>query len=518
MLAIKLSMLVFATACWISVQVYKSVQVLDICSSLIFPFSLYRCSVIMFVRPRIIKLRPPCWSHITARHVHTKHPHLSLLADKYCTSMRQLKQIHAQMLVSATISDNFAASRLLSFSALSIHGDLTYASKLITTIQHPNMFMWNTLIRGLAISHNPHEALLLYVSMRRKGVTPGKHTFSFVLKACSRLKLVTCCKQVHGNVVKVGFDLDLHVVNNLIRGYSVCLSLGDARQVFDEFPERNVNVWTTMICGYAQNDCANEALELFNRMVGDGVEPNGPSLSSVLSACARSGCLEIGEKIHGYVKEKEFETGVFLGTALVNMYAKNGAILMAKRCFDDMVDKNIVTWNAMISGLAVHGHAKEAIEFFQDLEKHNVIPNDSTFVGVLSACCHSGNFDFGRKIFNSMESVYGVKPKIQHYGCMVDLLGRDAKVLEAEEMINKMPWKADLKILGALLSACSNHGNIEVVERVVKKMLALEPNNHGVYVVLSNMYADVGRWEDVSRLREIMKNESLNKTPGWSLV
>ncbi|KAK1410034.1 hypothetical protein QVD17_36567 [Tagetes erecta] len=455
----------------------------------------------------------------TVRPVHTQPhpPHLSLLADK-CNSMHQLQQIHAQMLVTATFHDNFAASRLLSFSALSINGDVIYASKLFNTIQQPNMFMWNTLIRGFAISPNyPHEAMLLYVKMRRIGVTPGKHTFPFLLKACFNLRSAGSCKQVHSHVVKVGFDLDFHVVNSLIRTYCGSSGLVFARQVFDEMPDRNVNVWTTIVCGYAQNDCAQEALALFNRMVGEGFEPSGPSLSSVLSACAQSGCLDMGEKIHRYIVEKGFETEVILGTALVNMYAKNGAILLARHCFDNMPEKNIITWNVMISGLAVHGHAKEAIELFQELEKcHHVKPNDSTFVGVLSACCHAGMLDFGRKIFNSMRDVNGIEPKIQHYGCMVDLLGRGGMVLEAEELINRMPWQADLKILGALLSACGSYGNIEVAERVVKKMLVLEPDNHGVYVVLSNMYADAGRWDDVSRLREVMKDGSLKKTPGWS--
>lgn len=456
-------------------------------------------------------------SAVRRSHIQPYPPHLSLLADK-CTSMRQLQQVHAQMVASATIHDNFAASRLLSFSALSIHGDKTYASKLFNSVQQPNMFMWNTLIRGLASNHDPREAVLLYIKMRRLGVTPGKHTFAFLIKACSILQSVKSCKQVHTQVVKVGLDLDFHIVNNLIRGYSVSSGLKHARQLFDEFPERNSNIWTTMICGYTQNDFAQEALELFTQMVAQRFEPNAPSLSSVLSACAQSGCLNVGEKIHRYIKEKGFKIEVILGTALVNMYAKNGAFLMARNCFNNMPQKNIITWNAMISGLAVHGHAKEALKLFQELQKKNVIPTDITFVGVLSACCHAGMLDFGRKIFNSMRSVYGIEPKIQHYGCMVDLLGRGGRVLEAEELIKRMPWKADLKILGALLSACGSQGNIEVAERVVKEMIVLDPGNHGVFVVLSNMYADAGRWEDVSRLREIMKDGSLKKTPGWSLI
>ncbi|PWA70986.1 tetratricopeptide-like helical domain-containing protein [Artemisia annua] len=469
----------------------------------------------MFRRIITVKPRPPS-PHTTIKPFHTQ-PHLSLLADK-CTSMHQLKQIHAQMITSSTFHDNFAASRLLAFSALSPNGDINYAKKLFKSTLKPNMFMWNTLIRGLTISNVPYEAILVYVEMCAEGVRPGKHTFAFLIKACASLRLRKMCEAVHGCVVKYGLEHDLHVVNNLIRGYSVCGAVELARQVFDGFGGRNVNVWTTMICGYAQNDFAKEAVDLFGEMVEQGFEPSGPSLSSVLSACAQSGCLDMGEKIHRYMEGRGFETGVILGTALVNMYAKNGELVMARSCFDKMESKNIVTWNAMISGLAVHGHAKEAVEFFRELKNHQVVPNDSTFVGVLSACCHGGMLDYGRDIFNSMKSIYGVEPKIQHYGCMVDLLGRSGEVVEAEELIKSMPMKADLKILGALLSACANYGNIEVAERVVKEMLVLDPDNHGVYVVLSNMYADAGRWEDVSRLRVIMKDGSLKKTPGSSLV
>lgn len=378
--------------------------------------------------------------------------------------------------------------------------------------------MWNTLIRAYASGSNPCEGVFLYVKMTKLGVVPGKHTFPFLLKACSRFGSLGLCKQVHSHVVKFGLDLDLHVVNGLVRSYSTSSNLEDARLVFEELPERNLSIWTTMICGYAQNFLSNEALVLFHQMVVEGFEPNSVTLTSVLSACAQSGCLELGATIHAFMKEKEVEVGVVLGTALVHMYAKNGAIYAAQELFDNMGEKNVATWNAMICGLANHGHAKEALSLFRKLEKEQVVPNDITFVGVLSACCHAGLIDTGRGIFRSMKQLYGIETKIEHYGCMVDLLGRGGKLLEAEKLIKGMVWKPDVMILGALLAACKTHGNTEVAERVVKEILVLEPHNHGVYVVLSNMYAEAGQWEDVLRLRKMMKEGSLKKTPGWSLV
>ncbi|KAJ9152735.1 hypothetical protein P3X46_026267 [Hevea brasiliensis] len=444
-------------------------------------------------------------------------PHLSLLADK-CISMTQLKQIHAQMIVTSRISDHFAASRLLSFCALSDSGDINYAIKLFNITQDPNIFMWNILIRALANSPNPSRAVFLYIQMRRQGVCPNNHTFPFLLKGCCSSCLPESCMQVHTHVLKFGLELDLHVVNGLVRGYCVSSHLSSARRLFDEFSERDLSIWTTMITGYAQNFCAIEALVLFDRMLVEGFEPNGSTVASVLSACARSGCLELGERIHAFMLERGVQMGVILGTALVHMYAKNGAISMATKLFDSMPERNIATWNAMLCGLASHGHAEEVLALFRKLEKEDLVPNDVTFVGVLSACCHAGLIDVGYKIFNSMKEVYGIEPKIEHYGCMVDLLGRGGKLVEAEELIKRMAWKADVVILGALLAACKNQGNIEIAERVVKDILALEPHNHMVHVVLSNMFAEAGRWQDVWRLRKVMKVGNLKKTPGWSLV
>ncbi|CAH9084568.1 unnamed protein product [Cuscuta europaea] len=409
-----------------------------------------------------------------------KLPRFSLLADQ-CTSMHQLKEIHAQMIITGRILDNFAASRLFSFAALSHAGDLTYALEIFRSIQHPNSFMWNTLIRAQASSSEPHEALSLYLFMRRLGVTP---------------------------------------VNGLIRAYSVSVALSHARNLFDEFPEKQTTMWTTMICGYAQNDdSSGEAVKLFELMISMGVEPNAATLASVLSACAQTGCLEMGKEIHVYMVENGIRVGVILGTALVNMYAKNGAIVQATKCFFNMTEKNIATWNAIISGLGAHGYVKEAINLFENLlVEENLKPNDITLVGVLSACCHAGFLGYGRRVFNSMKELHGIEPKLEHYSCLVDLLGRCGKLIEAELLIRGMVWKADVVIWGSLLRSCRCHRNIEIAERVVKEILLLDPNNHGVYVGLSNMYAESGRWEDVLWIRKEMKHGSLKKTSGWSYV
>lgn len=246
------------------------------------------------------------------------------------------------------------------------------------------------------------------------------------------------------------------MVDALVRCYSVSGHCVSARQVFDETPEKISSLWTTMVCGYAQNFCSNEALRLFEDMVGEGFEPGGATLASVLSACARSGCLELGERIHEFMKVKGvgLGEGVILGTALVYMYAKNGEIAMARRLFDEMPERNVVTWNAMICGLGAYGYVDDALGLFEKMKKEGVVvPNGVTFVGVLSACCHAGLIDVGCEIFRSMKSVYGIELKIQHYGCLVDLHGRGGRLLEAVELVKEMLWKADMVVLGAFVGS-----------------------------------------------------------------
>ncbi|CAN6442860.1 unnamed protein product [Victoria cruziana] len=447
-----------------------------------------------------------------------KVPNLSLLADR-CMCMKQVHQVHAQMIVSARIQDNYAASRIMAFCALSDEGDLSYALRLFYHTFEPNSFMWNTIIRAHALSPTPHNAILLYKHMKMEGIMPGKHTFPFLLKACTKAVALSSGQQVHAHVLQSGFEFDIHVANALLHMYACSGGLDCARRFFDNMPVKNVIVWTTMINGYAQNCFLDSALSLFNEMVEAGIKPNEVTLCSVLSSCAKLGNLELGEHIHAYIKREKIQIGVILGTSLIDMYAKNGRIEIASKLFGNMPERNSATWNALICGMAMHGHAEKSLHLYLEMRKEDaILPNDITFVGVLSACCHAGLIDVGQEVFNSMYRDYGVRPKLEHYGCMVDLLGRSGRLREAEELIGRMDMRPDVVVLGALLGACKMHGNIEIAERVVKQMLKVEPHNHGVYVVLSNMYAEVGKWEVVMRLRKIMKAEGLKKLPGFSLV
>ncbi|KQJ88532.1 pentatricopeptide repeat-containing protein At5g56310 [Brachypodium distachyon] len=451
-----------------------------------------------------------------------RHMSLSLLADR-CSTLRGLALVHAAMLVSGRLADDaFAASRLLNAYA-NLSPPAAVLRFLSSLPYAPNSFMLNTTLRALASSPDPASAFPFFSLHRRSGsssYSPGRHTFPFLLKASARLALPVS-QQIHALVVKHGLHLDTYVANGLVRAYSVAGLIGVARKVFDGLPERSTVVYTTMVSGYTLNGCYEDAMGAFGEMINEGFEPGDVVLASVLSACARSesGGLVIGRRVHNIIEMRGVEApvGVILSTALVDMYAKNAAIEEAVTVFKGMPERRTATWNALISGLAHHGHGKYALVMFQQMLQEGVPPNATTFVGVLSAYCLSGMIDEARKAFRSMKD-FGLTPSIQHYGCMVDLLGRSGLLVEAEEMIRGMTCEADTMIWGALLTACRNHGNIDIALRTALEILKLDPENHGVYVVLSNIYADAGRWQDVDRLRKVMKGALLSKIPGSSAV
>jgi pentatricopeptide repeat protein len=453
-----------------------------------------------------------------------RRPNLSLLADR-CATPRALARVHAAMLVSGRLAeDTFAASRLLAaYAALSPDPAAAALALLSSLPMVPNSFMLNTTLRALASSPDPAAAFPFFTRIRATGAlaAPGRHTFPFLLKAAARLSLpLPVAAQLHALAVRHGVHLDAYVANGLVRAYSMAGRLGAARRVFDEVHQRNANLYTTLVSACAQNGRHEDAIAAFDEMVREGFEPGGAALSSVLSSCARSasGGLEMGCRVHDLIAARGGGTeGAILGTALVDMYAKNGAIQEAVEVFDGMTERMPATWNALISGLAYQGHGERALDVFRQMQWERVPPNATTLVAALSACCHTEMLDEARRLFRSMEE-FGITPGIQHYGCLVDLLGRSGLLLEAEETIRRMKCKADTMIWGALLTACKNHGDIEIAERAVVEILKLNPSDHGAYVVLSNLYAEAGRWQDVDKLRKVMKGARLTKIPGASTV
>ncbi|TYJ45034.1 hypothetical protein E1A91_A02G027600v1 [Gossypium mustelinum] len=306
--------------------------------------------------------------------------------------------------------------------------------------------------------------------------------------------------------------------NSFINGLMKNGDLNKAMQLFDEMKEKDVVSWTTIVNGLSQNGDHQKALSMFFKMLEVGLRPNDLTLVSALSACAKIGALEAGVRIHNYFVENGLRLNKATAAALVDMYAKCGNILSASKVFEETKEKDIRTWSVMIWGWAIHGFYGQAIRCFKKMMFSGIKPDAVVFLALLTACSHSGQVDLGLNFFDSMRFDYSIEPTMKHYTLVVDLLGRAGRLDEAMKFIQKMPISPDFVAWGALFCACRAHKNIKMAELVSEKLLQLEPKHPGSYVFLSNVYAAVGRWEDVERVRMLMQNEAVGKDPGWSYI
>ncbi|KAM0985862.1 hypothetical protein ACFX13_013307 [Malus domestica] len=399
-------------------------------------------------------------------------------------------------------------------------GELGFARKVFDEISERDLVSWNSMISGYCKMGCAGDAVQFFCEMRTDGFEPDERTLVTVLGACGDLGDLSLGKWVEGFVVENKLEMNTYVGSALIGMYGKCGDLSSARRVFDSMKKKDLITWNAMISGYAQNGMSDEAMVLFDGMKEAGVNPDKITLVGVLSACASIGALELGKWIDTYATERGLQHEIYVGTALIDMYAKCGSLATALRVFEDMPQKNEVSWNAMISALAFHGRAHEAISLFKRMTEGSasVRPNDITFVGLLSACVHAGLVDKGRQLFNLMSSSFGLVPKIEHYSCMVDLLSRAGLVHEAWDFIQKMPEKPDQVVLGALLGACRKCKNVDVSEQVLQLLLELEPANSGNYVISSKIYANSEMWDDSARMRMLMRQRGVSKTPGCSWI
>lgn len=405
------------------------------------------------------------------------------------------------------------------------------------------------MIRGFAEKNEPNKALSLYKRMCISNFLPNNYTFSFVLKACAELSDSLTGLVCHAQVIKLGWENYDFVLNGLIHCYASFDCIGPAknlfdtsmnrdvitwtslingyvksgqifvaRQLFDEMPQRNVVSWSAMITGYVQFGLFKEALELFNEMQICGMQPNHAGIVGALTACACLGALDQGRWIHAYVNRNGMELDRVLGTALIDMYSKCGCIDTARCVFEGMRNKDVFAFTSLISGLANHDQGACAIELFARMQNEGVVPNEVTFICVLNACSRMGLVDEGLSIFSSMSEIYGIKPRVQHYGCLVDLLGRAGRLEEAKRVVKEMPLNPDNYVLGALLNACRVHGDFELGKETVESLVKRSLDHGGVHVLLSNIYASAKQWEVVAKVRKGMEDKNVRKVPGCSLI
>ncbi|KAI4314902.1 hypothetical protein L6164_027765 [Bauhinia variegata] len=577
------------------------------------------------------------------------HQSLHCLLEK-CSSMKELKLLHAQVILLGLAGEILTVGKIVSFCAVAQLGNLRYAQLVFDQVPEPNKFMYNSLIRGYSNSDDPIKSVLLYRKMVRAGISPNEFTIPFVIKACasklayweavivhahaiklgiesyvyvqnvlvnlytaSRLirsarqvfdgiperTLVSwnsmigayskmgCCKEaillfqemrqlgvapdvftfvsllsvssqhcilelgrfLHVYIIVTGTAIDSIVTNALIGMYANCGHLQYARRIFDRMLDKNVVSWTSMVNAYAnhglieyalqifnqmplknvvswnsiischvQEGQYKEALELFHRMCSSGVIPDEATLVSILSACSHMGDLEGGKKAHSYICDNNVTVSVAFYNSLIDMYAKCGSLQTAMDIFFEMPEKSVVSYNIIIGALALHGFGEEAIQMFEKMQANRICPDEITFTGLLSACSHSGLVDMGRYYFDVMSSTFGISPDVTHYACMVDLLGRGGLLGEAIALIKKMPTKPDVVVWGALLGACRTYGNLEIGKQILKQLLELGRYDSGLYVLLSNIYSESQRWEDMKKIRKIMEECGIRKCKAVSFI
>ncbi|XP_030452648.1 pentatricopeptide repeat-containing protein At2g20540 [Syzygium oleosum] len=469
-------------------------------------------------------------------------------ALRSCGSAAELKRVHARIVHRSLSQSNFLATKMI--DACDRCGDLGYAGLLFGNVGDPNVFLYNAMLRAYARSFAYGLAVGVYRKMLEdERVSPDKFTFPFLIKSCGGLASEDLGMQAHAHVWKFGPAGHLVTENSLIDMYTKFGNLDDAYKVFDDMPQRDavswnslvsghvrlgqmtrarelfdempcktIVSWTTVISGYSQVGGYGDALEIFRRMQTVGVEPDEISIVSVLPACAHLGALEVGKWIHMYADKHRLLHRTCICNALMEMYAKCGCIEQASRLFNEMNERDVISWSTMICSLANHGKANEAIELFQAMRRARVDPNGVTFLGILSACAHAGLVDEGLELFCSMKRDYELEPDIEHYGCLIDLLGRSGCLDQALDVVQTMPIKPDSKIWGSLLSSCRTHGNLEMAVAAMEHLVELEPDSTGNYVLLANLYADLGKSKGVSRMRKLMRNRNLKKPPGGSSI
>ncbi|XP_068318904.1 pentatricopeptide repeat-containing protein At1g71490-like [Pyrus communis] len=382
-----------------------------------------------------------------------------------------------------------------------------------------NILLWNTIAGGCLRTGNFKGALELLSQMISYGILLDSVALTIGLSACSHNGAIKLGKEIHGFAIRSGCDGYDNVNNALITLYSRCKDLRKAYTLFELIEDRSIITWNSMLSGYSHMDRAEEASFLFREMLCSGIEPNYVTIASILPLCARVANLQHGKEFHCYItKRVVFDDCLLLRNALVDMYARSGKVLQAKRVFDSMSKRDEVTYTCMIAGYGVQGEGKAALKLFKEMNLLHIKPDHVTMVSILSACSHSGLVIQGQMLFEKMLSVYGITPDLEHYACMVDLFGRAGLLNKAKEIISRMPYKPTSAMWATLIGACRIHGNMEIGEWAAGKLLEMRPENSGYYVLIANMYAAAGCWNNLARVRTFMRDLGVRKDPGCAWV
>lgn len=397
---------------------------------------------------------------------------------------------------------------------------ISEAARMFNVMPVKNRVSWNAMIAGFTLKRNCEEALNLFRIMQERGEVPDEYTYSSILKACGFLGGVREGTQIHASLITQGFP---YLVQSIVSGalvdlYVKCRHMVEARRVFNRIEHQNVVSWNSLILGYAQEDNLPEAMGLFQKLRESKHQLDGFILSGLLGVFADLALVEQGKQMHAYTIKVPYGLEIPVTNSILDMYMKCGMTDEADAVFREMPARNVVSWTVMMTGYGKHGIGKKAVDLFNEMQADGLEPDNVTYLAVLSACSHSGLIEEGQEFFSKFCRNPQKKPQVEHYACMVDLLGRAGRLKEAKDLIEKMPLKPNVGIWQTLLSACRMHGDVEMGKEVGDILLRLDGNNPVNYVMMSNIYADSGYWKESEEIRFMVKRKRLKKEAGRSWV
>ncbi|CAM0880303.1 unnamed protein product [Alopecurus aequalis] len=395
--------------------------------------------------------------------------------------------------------------------------DWRSTNKIFRNMDHKSVVSWTAIITSYTRAGLFVKVAGLFEEMGLEGIRPDTFAITSALHAFASNESLKHGKSVHGYAIRNGMEEVLPVTNALMEMYTKCGNMEEARSIFDGMLSKDMISWNTLIGGYSRNNLANEAFSLFTEMLLQ-FRPNAVTMTCILPAAASLSSLERGREMHGYALRRSYLEDDFVANALMDMYVKCGALLLARRLFDRLSNRNLISWTIMVAGYGMHGHGREAIAFFEQMRASGIEPDAASFSAILYACSHSGLRDEGWRFFDAMRHEHKIEPRLKHYNCMVDLLINTGNLNEAYEFIDSMPIDPDSSIWVSLLRGCRIHRDIKLAEEVAERVFELEPENTGYYVLLANIYAEAERWEAVRKIRSKIGGRGLREKTGCSWI
>lgn len=436
---------------------------------------------------------------------------------KSCSNLKRLDFVgllHCRTLKSGYSNDQGILTALM--NAYFKCKEMDYAYDLLSLMSGgQNVVLCTAMINGYLQNGDTEHAVNLFSQMRKEGVKPNHFTYSTILKVQNPGFL----SQIHAEVIKANYEKSSSVGTALLDAYVKRGNIYDAIKVFEVIDAKDIIAWSAMIAGYAQTSETEEATKIFLQLAREGIKPNEFTFSSIINACASStASVEQGKQFHACAIKMRLNNALCVSSALVTMYSKRGNIESAHEVFKRQGERDLVSWNSMISGYAQHGHANKALAVFEEMQNQNIEADAITFIGVISACTHAGLLDQGQHYFNMMVNDNHIKPTMEHYSCMVDLYSRAGLLDNAMGIINGMPFTPCTTVWRTLLAACRVHRNMELGKVAAEKLILLQPQHSAAYVLLSNMYAAAGKWQERANVRKLMDKRRVKKEAGYSWI